>query len=1290
MCTINKMLIKGIRSFDPDNKDVIEFFKPLTLIVGANGSGKTTIIESLKMATTGEVPPNTNKGESFVHDPKISNDTETKAQIKLRFDTVDGQSATAIRSMQVSKKGKKLQYKTLDNALQRVNGVSGDTERVSFRNADMDMEVAKMMGVSKAVLENVIFVHQDDSNWPLAEPAVLKKKFDDIFEATKFTAALDALKKTRKEQADALKESKLRLQTISRDRDNANKLRAAISQADAKIQQLAGEIEKAEATIEKADGELSAHQDELEELRKAERDVSIYESKVHDKERALQDATETCAEVADDMTTEQLQKASREFVKRVRDLESEQERNKRDLSTCSIDLESFKGQHAKQSRALGKAQADAEAARGRQAELDASLAAACRQLGLPTLGTLPLPKASVEAGVAQLAAEVSSQRERLRDHRAKAANEAAAMSAKVDAAAETLAGATETARMKKEAAEAELAREAQLRTEMREGENAVRAVERLENEAEKLSQQVEAKRNQLSSGDYDAQIAEIEKIIRDASAEISALQKEQQNLMTAQQANARLHLTEQQKDRLDSAAASSLQKACDAASSAGVEADAGDTADALLRRVRAEIARLKEQRKTVDADASTARRAAESAAGRVEDARRVLSSRKEECTSAREEVTLQTGAASISEASPEALHDARQRFQAATTELEYAKATKSVFANFTKKIKEDNRCPCCARAFADVAEREKTAADLDRNLRSLPAKVMEREKLAAAAKGQVEILEKVEPLLRRVEELEMQIPEARQALDDAEQAQAAAQEAADAAETTARKVTDDEEKLRDVLPLAEGAERAALEARHAAADLATLRRELGSGIGRPGRDVSVVAEEIHDAEEKRDGAQRKRDFKMQQFSSKKDELSQLEREHASARQRVSDEKHKAAERMNAARGAEEAANNAATLKLEAAQADEAAARYARERTDAANARDAAAADSQAEERRIVELLTEVESSQNKISSLAKAVAADEAAGRTTGVERERERLEKLNAQEAEAARRRADAQAKVDSAVQSLAEMAQTRRNLEDNLKLRQLRGELDALREKTAAARVRASPERARKLGVMLKNANKEAVAARQARDQQRGAMEAIQAGRQESAAELADRQYVDVDDKYRDMLVQLTSAELACADLDKYMKALDRALTSFHQQKMAEINSTIKELWQSVYRNQDIDKLEIRSDVDEGTNARGRSHNYRVVRARQRCRAVWVSSPRARRAHPPCACMCADPAARHSGPRARVLAPACPAGHDELVWRGAGHARSLLGGTARAGEPHHPTGACGELLRHMRHPGA
>lgn len=41
MTSIDKLLIQGIRSFSPQNRNVIEFYKPLTLIVGTNGAGKT-------------------------------------------------------------------------------------------------------------------------------------------------------------------------------------------------------------------------------------------------------------------------------------------------------------------------------------------------------------------------------------------------------------------------------------------------------------------------------------------------------------------------------------------------------------------------------------------------------------------------------------------------------------------------------------------------------------------------------------------------------------------------------------------------------------------------------------------------------------------------------------------------------------------------------------------------------------------------------------------------------------------------------------------------------------------------------------------------------------------------------------------------------------------------------------------------------------------------------------------------------------------------------------------------
>ena len=38
----------------------------------------------------------------------------------------------------------------------------------------------------ECVVEHVVFCHQEDSNWPLDDSSSLKKKFDDIFAATRF------------------------------------------------------------------------------------------------------------------------------------------------------------------------------------------------------------------------------------------------------------------------------------------------------------------------------------------------------------------------------------------------------------------------------------------------------------------------------------------------------------------------------------------------------------------------------------------------------------------------------------------------------------------------------------------------------------------------------------------------------------------------------------------------------------------------------------------------------------------------------------------------------------------------------------------------------------------------------------------------------------------------------------------------------------------------------------------------------------------------------------------------
>jgi DNA repair protein RAD50 len=56
----------------------------LTLIVGENGCGKTTVIECLKYALTGETPPGSNAGKTFVHDPAIFRGNSALGQVKLQ------------------------------------------------------------------------------------------------------------------------------------------------------------------------------------------------------------------------------------------------------------------------------------------------------------------------------------------------------------------------------------------------------------------------------------------------------------------------------------------------------------------------------------------------------------------------------------------------------------------------------------------------------------------------------------------------------------------------------------------------------------------------------------------------------------------------------------------------------------------------------------------------------------------------------------------------------------------------------------------------------------------------------------------------------------------------------------------------------------------------------------------------------------------------------------------------------------------------------------------------------
>ena len=91
------------------------------------------------------------------------------------------------------------------------------------------------------------------------------------------------------------------------------------------------------------------------------------------------------------------------------------------------------------------------------------------------------------------------------------------------------------------------------------------------------------------------------------------------------------------------------------------------------------------------------------------------------------------------------------------------------------------------------------------------------------------------------------------------------------------------------------------------------------------------------------------------------------------------------------------------------------------------------------------------------------------------------------------------------------------------------------------------------------------------------------------ETKEQLAKKEYRKIDEEHRRKLIEVKTQQMAVADLDRYYKALDRALMKFHATKMEDINKSITELWNKTYKGSDIDGLEIKSE-HEGEDAGGR----------------------------------------------------------------------------------------------------
>lgn len=189
----------------------------------------------------------------------------TSKHISLQVRNIVGKRVIVTRAMKTSIKRGKLSFETMDASIMVEE--DGKEVALSKRCVDVNAQMTTEMGVSRAIINNVVFCHQEDSSWPLDEQKKLKEKFDAIFGTTEYNKAIDKVMVIKKAYTEkkTLKERDLKEYLMHK--SDADRKEFDLREAQAKL-------EKLDATNAHLDEELAPIKGQLEEIRKIEINVS--------------------------------------------------------------------------------------------------------------------------------------------------------------------------------------------------------------------------------------------------------------------------------------------------------------------------------------------------------------------------------------------------------------------------------------------------------------------------------------------------------------------------------------------------------------------------------------------------------------------------------------------------------------------------------------------------------------------------------------------------------------------------------------------------------------------------------------------------------------------------------------------------------------------------------------------------------------------------------------------------------------------------------------------------------
>ncbi|KAI0057825.1 hypothetical protein BV25DRAFT_1994717 [Artomyces pyxidatus] len=1190
MSTLNKLAIRGIRSFDDKNISVIEFFSPVTVIVGHNGSGKTTIIECLKYATTGDQPPGT-RGGAFVHDPKMANEKEVKAQVKLRFHAANGQRMLAVRNLSVTmKKTAGMTMKTLEGILALADGNVDRGKRgvISTKCAELDVEIPHLLGVSKAVLENVIFCHQEESYWPLSEPASLKKKFDDIFEATKYTKALTSIKDLRKDRMAELKAEKERLESLSLQKSHADKLRGRMSDLTANMATKETEYQETKELYQQLVLSNQKFKDNAAKFREIYARVATLQETQQRYQEELDEAKSNVQELDD--TDEQLAERLRNFNDHI----AQQKRNRRQEEDKEQDIEdeltAARKKHVALNEEHGQLAAEAKAQEDRIVDRETLIREMAAQYGVRGFATSPLEPDMVADFTTRLLAlqrQQTAEMERIRSEGRARNEEYMSKSRKLHADWEAL----------KNQRVNDRGRITKLQSEVATAEGKLEASEMLEGELQNHMADMDEKKARIEKTDAEISASKYEERLADLNVKIRGMEDTRDELTQeirslSLQSDSRAKLTLQQKELATKSR--DLKTTLQISGPKFKKLVGTDPEAPTMEQALEKVATVKEQELSdLESEALLADRHLHDAETRLTSLKAQISVKKGEQKKLEKE--LKEGLASESEPY-DTVDAAITATNASISETQSGIQMHESYAKFYTRIlkigQTRHRCDGCDRHITDD-ELEAFESYVQGHIkRASPESKAEYEIDLEQSKKDLETFQSLLPVEASIQRLkDIEIPSLER---DAMEQEAALPALTRTADQASEKVASVKKELKDLSSIRQHAgnvSRLYGDVERVKLDIAAIEKSLAStGSTKTADDVQGELDdlslELRATEKEKQNVTSDRERKINILRGHQNDLHKLQLHESELRNQV---REKEALQKSIEEKQQEIVSLTSRIKdldIKIVEGQGPIALLEEEYKAAEKEFNAKSTQAQ-------QATHELDVSTDKLEGASKAIekyVRDKRSRRlrecAESIERFEGKIKELGL-DLERARK---VIAKIDKEIN---EGGAYQANLRDNMRIRKLKRDIAAAEKEIAghdmeeAARAKRNFEE--KYPIELQKETD--MQSRNARIS--GELSSLKSQLKTLEGDLAE--YKHVNKQYTDQLVKVKMSDMANNDLEKYGKALDNAIMKYHSLKMEEVNDTMRHLWNKTYQGTDIDGIKIRSDSEGGASKR--SYNYRVV---------------------------------------------------------------------------------------------